>query len=245
MRNLLKKTASMLLCLSLAMSLAACGGNGGGSGTVNPEAPSSDVSNEEKKVEAPVKGFLDDFCNLEFSNLNDYLLEEEEELASFDFDALLEEEITGAITGSGMEEYADLFRPLIDKYLDVITSNMNYEIVETVKDGENYKVNVEFSSIPLADIINAMNSIDDAAGEDLGTKLVEEGKLTEGMSEEEMMKVVLEATVEYMSGVLDETAKNAKPVIAELDFVVSEKDGEWLIDNNASDIEEIESIFTI
>ena len=80
MRNLLKKTASMLLCLSLAMSLAACGGNGGGSGTVNPEAPSSDVSNEEKKVEAPVKGFLDDFCNLEFSNLNDYLLEEEEEL---------------------------------------------------------------------------------------------------------------------------------------------------------------------
>ncbi len=232
----------MLLSLSLVMSLAACGGNGGGSGVV-PGAPSNEVNNAEKDIVNAVEGFLDDFCDLEFSKLNDYLLEEDESLANFDFDALLEQEITGAIAGTGMEQYADLFEPLIEKYLDIITSNMKYEVVETVKEGENYNVNVEFSAIPISDIINAMNSVDEAAGNEIGTKLVEEGKLTEGMSEEEMMKVVLEATVEYISGILDDTAKNSEPETAELNFVVSEKDGEWLIDGNLSDVDAIESIF--
>ena len=204
---------------------------------VNEEAQEEKVDGKEE-AESTVKSFMDAYVGLEFDKLKDYVVDEDEipeEISKLDIAATFE------TTMSNMPEelapYSKEFEGLFNDIIDIFKKEFTYEIKDTDGEDDEYTVAVEVT-IPDVENIDFEAIIGDSMSEDAMTvlvaDLVESGKITETSTEKEIMDIIVAEVIKIAKESVANT--DITTVTKEIELVVVESDGEWLVDIEESDL---------
>lgn len=232
----MKKITSLLLAILCTLSLSAC---------QKPEEIDKDSKKDaEAEVTKVVESYMDAICEMDYAQLNDFIVEENDEYDGLDAKEEMLEGMFGGEIPAELVAYEDDFDDICNNLIDVICEKMTYEIISVEEDGDNYVVTVEMTSMDWDELIAVMNDEEAMSemGYELGVELAESGKINESMSEEELMKVILEETLILMEEIIEDFVSGSESITYEMEIVVEDHDGEWLINEEDSDIEGIEEI---
>jgi len=153
------------------------------------------------------------------------IIEETLDIEWVDVDAMLDEELEPM--GDERAAYDPAFDLLYGSYFD----SYEYKIGEIKEKDGKYTVAVEFKCITIKDIDDASKKGADNFAEKF-QDMIDSGEVT---NKEEGMSAVAKGLKECMYEALEGVEKE----VFDLEFVVVEKDGEWVVDVDESDYKEL------
>ncbi|MBE6680998.1 MAG: hypothetical protein E7600_01760 [Ruminococcaceae bacterium] len=116
-------------------------------------------------------------------------------------------------------------------YIDLI-EDMDYEIIECLSaDEEEAVFEVELYT-PDFDNIDIMTMMGEDDGAALAMQALEEGVITEDMTEDEMIDALIPYMTEYMVKVIESAAYDVELLTETAEITVVNVDGEWLVDTD-------------
>ena len=254
----MKKLLSILLALTMVFSLAACGGDKAEKEAKKGEKVVDVVKDDEKTkekddealAEETVEGAMDAFCELNLKEFAGYV-NGEADLGDMPFenkDDLTDMFLEELGSDPGMEGMIELIQPVFETVVDAMLDSMTYEITDVSEDNGDYNFTVNFECMDfeaLDDFDSLMEGTDfETTMMEVVTELMESGDITEDMSEEEMMEALIPSLVEILEDVIVEALESVDTNEAELEFVVTEEDGEWLIDAENSNVDALVELFS-
>jgi len=251
----MKKLLAIVLMLAMVVSFAACGGNESSknfesaSGTTAGDLPAENLAVKEVTPEELATETAEDamtaFCEMNLEEMMQ-LFDTNESVESLPFRNKydLYDEFMETLAGeSGFDGMESEVEPLAKAVIDAFLGKMSYEIKDVAELDGSFSFKIDFSSINfdnLPDFEEALSSPEVEAGvEDLALKLFEEGKVTEDMSEPEMLKVMMPELMAMVEDVIVGSIEDMNIVSAEGTLVVYEKDGKWVVDSEESNFDEI------
>lgn len=229
----MKKLLALLLALVCVVSFAACGDDADKAETktnenvnVDEKASTSVAKTDEELATEAVESFMNAFQKLDVNEMKKYIdnidaLGEEFAIIA-DRDALL-----GEIPAE-LQPYKNQFQKVIDATFEKLSKSISYKINGSAKDGDNFvfDVTVNAPSEDSADVFN-----DDTIMNQILEDLTVSGKITEGMSEDDMMNVIFTEMADFIRN-MDDFAT----ITEETKVVVYEKDGKWVINATESSL---------
>jgi len=228
----MKKLLSLILALSLTLSLAACGGKG--------EDKAKDEPNEKKEVKADKKelkgedaardaaeNFFDAFCDFDFEEAEKYFDGEIPSDVKGAYSMALDEMLAGmpAEMSAYKSDFEDIFNDLIEK----MKKSVSYKITDVEGDGDEYIVSVELT-MPDMESVDFDSVMSSSMEEELMTLVMEyaeSGKITESMSEDEMMEIIMPELIKIIKNAFNDMDFETTTDSGEI--TVAEIDGEWLV----------------
>ena len=241
----MKKLLMGILALTLALSFTACGEDSK-KDSDKEETKQTETKKDDKKEADPkdaaedaVKGFMDAFSEFDFTEMEKYIDGElPAEFAEFDFSTIKEETINSL--PEELDAYKDDFGKMFDTAIDKMLATISYDITNVEEDGDNYVISVD---VTMADFNALEESLNNALSADLTEKFIEigeeaiaNGDLSEDSTEQEVMDYLMPKAIDMIGDVLDEEIKSLERTTEEGEFVVTEVDGEWLIDIEESSL---------
>ena len=225
----MKKLLALLLSLMLMLSLTACGNKDKDADATTVATEEADVENdvvEEEKEPGQdvVEAFLGAIAEFNLAEALSYTDGADVALPFDDIDGI--KDIMIEAMG---EEVSDELKDSAINFIEVIllaySNSIEYEIEGYEEDGDQlvYTVNATYADIESIDY--------DAIGEDYMTELMENGTITEDMSEEEMYIALFDAMAELFADTISTT--DTKTEI--LTLVLNEADGKYIISQSDSD----------
>lgn len=197
-----------------------------------------DKDDDDKDAEAAtetVENFMNAACELNAEEAYEYT-DSDEEPPYKDADDAVDQFVAEFSEGAPADGVV-YFETLGDMMVDAMLDSMDYEITSCEKDGDEYVITVDWDCIDTVSIEDNM-IVDESVGEEIAMELYENGDITEDMTEDEMVEVLMPATVEYMIEVLEDAIADADIKTETKEFVVYEDGGDWIIDADRSDIED-------
>ena len=171
------------------------------------------------------------------------IIENELDIEWFDLEALFREDV------ESRGDYGVVLEPSYELLLEKYFDSYEYEIGEIKEKDGKYIVPVEFSCFKGMDVVRALLSvadIDETFGTEVAQELINEGRITSSMSEEEGLSIYYQELSKEILALVEEEVRDLKIATFDLEFVVVEKDGELVVDVAESDYkelrEEIESL---
>ena len=241
----MKKLLMGILALTLALSFTACGEDSK-KDSDKEETKQTETKNDNKKEADPkdaaedaVKGFMDAFCEFDFKEMEKYIDGElPAEFAEFDFSTIKEETVNSL--PEELDAYKDDFGKMFDTAIDKMLATISYDITNVKEDGDNYVISVD---VTMADFNALEESLNNALTSDLSDKIVEigeeameNGDLSDDSTEQEVMDYLIPKAIDMIGDLLEDEIKNLERTTEEGEFVVTEVDGEWLINIEESSL---------
>ena len=206
----MKKILAIILMLVCVFSVTACGS----------------ISAEE--AEAIAKTFLDGVTNLDADMIKTAIDDPAKAGEFTEFDTKLDE--LKSTMPETTKPYEENINKLFDAVVEKVKSEMSYTIKETKVEGDKAIVTVDvvmpdFDKFDGAALLSGIT--DQSAIATLMQKLLLEGKLTQSMSQEDMMALLIPALIDSVAESIDsvEFESTTKTV----DLTVYEKDGVLVI----------------
>lgn len=206
----MKKILAIILMLVRVFSVTACGS----------------ISADE--AEATVKTFLDGVTNLDADMIKTAIDDPAKAGEFAEFDTKLDE--LKSTMPETTKPYEENINKLFDAVVEKVKSEMSYTIKETRVEGDKAIVTVDvvmpdFDKFDGAALLSGIT--DQSAIATLMQKLLLEGKITQSMSQEDMMALLIPALIDSAAESIDsvELESTTKTV----DLTVYEKDGVLVI----------------
>lgn len=202
----MKKLLALVLVLVCALSMAAC-------------------DDGEALATETMEGFMNALVAFDGDAMAKYLDDKDavpEAIKNLDIDVLM------ATMPEEQQVYKDNYAEIIDATVAKMSSVMNYEIKEVAADEDGFVYTIAVNEIGDTNIIDTtfseenMNNIINA--------LVEEEKLTETTTEEELMDMIFDEMVVMIKEMELEASSVDKQ------FFVYEKDGKWVVNAEKSNV---------
>ena len=202
----MKKLLALVLVLVCALSMAAC-------------------DDGEALATETMEGFMNALVAFDDDAMANYLDDKDavpEAIKNLDIDVLM------ATMPEEQQVYKDNYAEIIDATVAKMSSVMNYEIKEVAADEDGFVYTIAVNEIGDTNIIDTtfseenMNNIINA--------LVEEDKLTETTTEEELMDMIFDEMVVMIKEMELEASSVDKQ------FFVYEKDGKWVVNAEKSNV---------
>ena len=202
----MKKLLALVLVLVCALSMAAC-------------------DDGEALATETMEGFMNALVAFDGDAMANYLDDKDavpEAIKNLDIDVLM------ATMPEEQQVYKDNYAEIIDATVAKMSSVMNYEIKEVAADEDGFVYTIAVNEIGDTNIIDTtfseenMNNIINA--------LVEEEKLTETTTEEELMDMIFDEMVVMIKEMELEASSVDKQ------FFVYEKDGKWVVNAEKSNV---------
>lgn len=213
----MKKLLCLLLAMVMCFSLVACS---------SEEGAGSDSAAEAEKA---LVGFMDALCDFDADAMVDYVVDPDaipEEIKNVNVETLM------ATMPEMLAEYEDDFRDVFTALVEKFTSGIKYEIKDSEEVDEGYAFTLDVS-MPEG---NPADSLQDLFTEETLTELVMEkvssGEIALDSSEEEIMAAVMPALFDMMNKEIESMEFEIETT--EKEIIVSEVDGEWLVDIDAN-----------
>lgn len=233
-----------IIALTLALSFTACGEDSkkdsGKEETKQTETKKDDKkANPTDAAEDTVKGFMDAFCEFDFKEMEKYADGElPEEITEIDFTAIKDETINSLPEEMGA--YKSQFEKMFDTAIDDMLATISYDITSVKETDDNITVKVDLT---MADFNALESTIEDALSSDMeesimkiATDAMESGDLTEDATEQDVIDYIMPKAIDLMGDILSDEIKGLEKTTEECEFILSEVDGEWLIDIEKSDL---------
>ncbi|MBE7011334.1 MAG: hypothetical protein E7415_01520 [Ruminococcaceae bacterium] len=233
----MKKLLALLLALMCMLSFAACDDEkdrkkkddndtkveekqNNGEEPSEKKKPKKELT-EEELAEETVIGFMDAFMDLDKDGMESYLDDPSsvsDILDMYDTEKLADEQFPAE-----MSEYKDDFIDVMDVYFEKVSDLMSYEITDVNEEDGVYTFTVE------SDVVGEEEAgiLD---GEEVLETLVSEGKITQDMSQDEILTIYFEEMANQIRKADFDTRTETGTV------VVYEKDGEWVVNAKESTI---------
>lgn len=206
------------------------------------ETTEVDGAKESKKV---AEEFMAACIAFDLKKMVDYVGEDDSDLPFKDLADAKKTLIDELGEDESMKDFAEEFEGIIDSMFKSMTDAMSYEIEEGKKvvtnNGEKYVYPVTLNLIAEDTDVDTQfeelmeDSMSEEAMQELALELLEEGKITESSSEEEIMKAVFDAILPKMEEAVEKLEWETTSTEGEI--VVVEKDGKWVIDVEESTFE--------
>lgn len=202
----MKKLLALVLVLVCALSMVAC-------------------DDGEALATETMEGFMNALVAFDGDAMANYLDDKDavpEAIKNLDIDVLM------ATMPEEQQVYKDNYAEIIDATVAKMSSVMNYEIKEVAADEDGFVYTIAVNEIGDTNIIDTtfseenMNNIINA--------LVEEEKLTETTTEEELMDMIFDEMVVMIKEMELEASSVDKQ------FFVYEKDGKWVVNAEKSNV---------
>ena len=212
MKNITKILLALMLCLGVVFATVAC--NGG---------------DAEKEATETLENFLDAFVELDLDKAQDYVLDADGEWDGVDAGYFVSEMMSGM--PAEFEDYEDDIEKF---YKDELFDNISYKIKKTdVKSDDKVVFEVEFTAPEMEDF--DMEDLMEEKTMELFEELYNDGKIHEGMSEEEIYDVFVPELMDLMIDIIkDEISTTTETE----DFTVVKKDGKQYVEPEG-DMEEL------
>lgn len=208
----MKKTVALLMAILCIVSLTACG-------------------NAETKARETAEGFLNAVVNLDFEGAKQYVDNEDaipEAIENIDIGELM-----GSLPEELQEGYGDELKGLVTKITDRAKEKLSYEILGVTEGEGEYAYSVKLT-LPDVDTNALADSIDEKTVTDLFTGALTSGKITLGSSQEEILAAVMPELITLLDQMIDTMEIGAEE--SEIEVVVTETDGKWLVNAEKSNI---------
>ena len=239
---MMKKLLALLMALCLGLTMfTACGNKEEGEDTKKEEKAEKEEKEESAEDEAKkvVESFMDAFVEFDMKEAAKYVDDDSfiDELGAESKDDMID--VVMDMMGEEVGEYADMFEPLAELIVDKFIDSMSYEITDTEEsDDDEFTFTVEltsadFESVDFEEIFGSV--LDQEASEELAMELIENGTITEDMTEEEMLAVVFEEVIKIAEDTIEDL--DIETTKEEQEIVVVKDDDEWIIDAKASELE--------
>ena len=246
----MKKMFGIMLVTAMIVSFTACGGSD--IDKFNEQLPQADVMEtkvaqatpEELATETAEKA-MSAFCEMDLEGMMKVFDTEEsaEELPFKNKEDLYDMFMETMAEDGDISGFEDMIKPLAESVVDAFLNSINYEIKDVAELDGSYIFKIAFSSINfdnLPDFEAVLSTPEiESKVEELAIDLFEKGDITEDMSEDEMMKVMMPDIVDLIEEAVIGSIEDMTPVDAEGTLVVYEKDGKWLVNDEKSDFDEI------
>lgn len=244
MKKLLKTILMIMLMSSLILTFTSCGKDGDkiSSSQSDEGASKEDKKNSKEKAEETVDGFMQALCKFDIEKMSKYTLDPDSVKDAIGFDDLktyVTEEIYSGSTDEEIQMMSTLLEPVIDSYLEAVYDTMSYEITSSKKEGKDYVITTDFTYLDFESaeekLEGTMNEDMGTAGQEVLTKLMEEGKITEDTTQEEMAKLLFEGVAEKLVPIIEKSIIEAPRATEEFIFFVTQKGENWYIDFDKSE----------
>ena len=225
----MKKLLSLILALACAASLTACGGDKSDDKKEEPSTK-TEVKKEldgEDAARDTAENFFDAFCDFEFEKAEKYydgeIPSDLKNAFSLELDKVMSD-IPPELSPY-KSEFEDLFNTMIEKS----KQSFSYKITNVEGDGDEYIVSVDLTTPNVADVdFDAMLS--GTMEEELMALVMEyaeSGKITETMSEEEMMDILMPEMMKILKSVVNDIEFETTTESGEI--TVAKVNGKWLV----------------
>lgn len=226
----MKKLLALLLAIMCVFCFVGCSNEAG-----EESGKGNGSKSDAEAAKAALTGFLDGFCKLDAEEMEKYIDDPSaipEEFNELNIDNLMDQ------MPAELEPYSDDFEKLLNAMVDRMSKEITYEITDEKEDDGEYTYTVSITA-PNFDDVDMEEVFADAFTEDVMLEIVEElqasGKITDASSEEEIMDAVMPEIIDKAIETIDDM--DFDTVTEDNTFVVCEKDGEWLVNAEKSDLE--------
>lgn len=208
--------------------------------TVNKEEePVAEEKSPEEAAEEALVNCLDCFVAFDYEGMVEYATDPgeyedcgitcAEDMAEMAIDELgMEETIAETLGEENAAAIVDATRSL---YMDMM-DEADYEIIECLSANEEEAVFEVELYMPDFDNVNIMSMMGEDDGAALAMQAVEEGVITEDMTEDEMVEALMSYMTEYMVDVIESAAYDVEVLADTAEITVVNVDGEWLVDTD-------------
>ena len=208
----MKRVLALILALACILSVTACGAEG--------------------KAKRAAEGFLTAFCELDFDRAAEFVDSPEdmpEALKNLDLDEMLED-----IPEEYREKYGDEIEAVISKLIARVKANCSYVINGIIEKDDAYEVDVtmtvpDVEDVDFSSILSESNLLK-LLGEKLG-----DGTISLSSSEEEIVDALLPDVIKMLDNAIESITIGSEEM--DVDLVVVEIDGKWLVSLGESDID--------
>ncbi len=217
----MKKVLSVLLALIMTVTmLAGC--------------QSQPAQNNQELATKTIERYMDALLEFDFKTAAGYSSHPEKILESAPYsnkeDAVLK---MLAAMPENVQKYESSITNFAEAVFGLMQDNMAYKITDVEKVGSSYVATLELTSadtekFDIAELMTTMMAEIDL--NNLLTELIEDGTVSENMSQEEIYDVLFPVLFDSMSDAVKELP--AETTTKEQTFTVIEVDGEWLIDTS-------------
>ena len=232
-----KKLLCMFLACLLVLSIASCGQSNDAdkdddkdTSTKTEETVKEEKLSDSDMVEKVANDFMDSLCKLDVEKAVTYLDNYDGELPFKNKDELINNFCEELLAEEGLDAYKDDFVKIMSKAFDSLIDTMSYKIEDTNVDGDNAKVKI---SITMADTENIdfdeVLSDMDFDPEAYIQELTDSGKITDSMSEEEIMNAIMPKLLEIMGDCFDVAFKNADTTTIDDEMELTKNGDNWII----------------
>ncbi len=213
----MKKLLCLLLAMVMCFSLVACS---------SEEGAGSDSAEEAEKA---FTGFMDALCAFDAEAMADYVVDPDaipEEIKNVNVEAMM------ATMPEMMAAYEEDLRGVYTALLEKYTAAVSYEKKDSEETDDGYVFTVDMS-MPKEDPADSLqNSLTEEAFTELLVEKVTAGELSLDATEEEAMAVIMPAFFDMMNKEIESMEFEIETT--EKEIIVSEVDGEWLVDIDAN-----------
>ena len=231
MKKMLKIALCAVLTLALVFSFVACSDD-----AAKDEEVIEEVDGEEE-AEKVVESFMDGFCEFDIKEMSKYCVDGDaftENIGYEDF----KQELIDRMSKEFSPELAVQLEPLFEGMVDIVSKTIEYKITDIEKDGDDYVVTVEYSSIDFEELSNYSNEAfsgenSTKMGEELAQELIDNGTITESSTQEEVVEALIAGMTDKVLNDLEGAIDDFEKVEKTVEITVVEDDGEWLIDEDS------------
>lgn len=232
MKNM-KKVLCLLLALATVLAFAGCG-NKQAPASETPAAETPAPVSDEDQAKAVVEGYINALFTFDAEEAKKYVDDESVIGEAPDVDAIVDALLAEAPM---MEDYRGDLTDLLNLTLDTMMANADYKLGDITKDGDNFVIAAE---ITLPDMtsdptIALQEAMSEDAMTDVAMKLMDEGKITESTTEEEMFAIIMPEVFKIAEEEIEKM--EFETATTEGKFVVVKNGDNWVIDTEASDLD--------
>ena len=190
------------------------------------------VQNDDEQARQVVENYLEALTSFKFKEAASYTNDPDALMADAPYEST--QDAMDKIIETLPEEFQAYKTDVIafgEALFENLQEKMSYQILNVEKDGETYLASIEITSIDFDnfDSTTLMNNMmQNINVEELLTELLENGSITETMSEEEMMDVLFPALFQKMAEAAIELP--VETTTEKEEFSVIQMDGTWVLD---------------
>lgn len=216
----MKKLLSVLLIIVLALFAVSC--------------DESEKSSEQAEVEKTAKAFMDAYMELDGEEIKKHVVDPDDVPEFLDRELLL-----SSVTGLLPDEFGSVsndFEDFMNTIIDTMTKDWSYTIKSTEKTDDGYTVSVEtnVSNLDDVDFKGILENVfsDEDVLMSLIMGLYEAGKISDDMTESEMMEAMMPEIFKIATEAVKELEFEME--IKKTELVIVNSDGKWLVDSEKS-----------